>query len=178
MSRRIKTLSDYMQLDEDSRVELVEGEFFMTPSPNFRHQMTLMKLGTHLHLFATQNGVGCVIPAPFDAILSDHDVVQPDLVYVATENLGRIHERLHGPPDLAVEIQSASNAERDRIVKRDLYRKYGVREYWLVDPNADTIEVLSLDSGEWRLHGIFRKGEHLDSPLLPGLRVPLDEVFD
>src|SRR3989442_1627428 len=103
----------------------------MPPRPNFSHQMPLVKLATHLHLFATQNGGGGVIPAPFDAILSDHDVVQPALVYFATENLGRIHERLHGPPDLAVEIQSASNAERDRIVKRDLYRKNGVREYWL-----------------------------------------------
>ena len=86
-------------------------------------------------------------------------------------------ERLHGPPDLAVEILSASNAERDRIVKRDLYRQYGVPEYWIVDPDAQTIEVLSLESGEWRLHGIFGKSEELASPILPGLRLSLEQVF-
>jgi len=176
-NRDRKTVSDYMRLDETTRVELIQGEFLMTPSPTYRHQAIVRNLLVLLHSFVTRAGLGQIVPAPLDVILSEHDVVQPDLVFVAADHFDRIKERLHGPPDLAVEILSASNAERDRIVKRDLYRQYGVPEYWIVDPDAQTIEVLSLESGEWRLHGIFGKSEELASPILPGLRLSLEQVF-
>ena len=175
--RALKTVADYLSLDDDTRVELIEGEFFVTPSPNFRHQKLLLRLAERLDAFAGAAGVGEVVPAPFDVILSEHDVVQPDIVFISTSRLGQIRERLHGPPDLAVEILSPSNSERDLIVKRDLYRRHRLPEYWIVDGERRTVEVLRLLCDDWTLHGIFEAADELTSPSLPGLRIPLSEIF-
>jgi Uma2 family endonuclease len=173
-----KTVADYMALPDEPRMELLEGEYFMSPSPNAGHQRIVRNLVTRLDAFIRSKRLGEVFPSPFDAVLSDETVLQPDVLFVAAEHRSRIRDRLYGAPDLAVEVLSAGNAERDRIVKRDLYAKYGVREYWIADPDARTVEVMTLERGAWRLVAIFGVGDALESPLLRELRLPVAELFE
>ena len=175
--RQLKTSRDYLALPDEVRVELFEGEYFMSPSPGFDHQNAVVKLSSILLGHVETRNLGRVLCAPFDCILSEHDVVQPDVLFVATGNLGKIKERLHGAPDLAIEVVSPPHAERDRIVKRDLYRKYGVCEYWIVDPEARSVEVLALDASAWRLAGLYQEADDLTSPLFPDLRIAVRKIF-
>lgn len=172
------TYDDYKLLPEDKRYEIVEGELLVTPAPNARHQEILVRLIVRLATFAEAGSLGKVLPAPTDVILAQDTVVQPDLLFVSRDRLAIIDPDggVHGAPDLVVEILSPSTAGRDQVVKRKLYGKYGVREYWIVDPAAQSIEVLQLqDSGleTWR---IFPGGSSLTSPRLPGLLLPVDEI--
>lgn len=173
-----RTAADYLALPDERRVELLGGEFFMSPSPTWSHQQIVVNLTVKLDGYVRSRNLGKVCCAPFDCILSDEDVAQPDVLFIARANLGKIRDRLTGAPDLAVEVLSAANAERDRIVKRDLYAKYGVREYWIVDPDGRTVEVMTLERGAYRLHAIFGVGDALDSPLLTELRLPVAELFE
>ena len=177
-TRPRKTVADYMKLPDDVRVELFGGEFFMSPSPEYKHQKIVLNLGAHLRQHVKDHGLGEVLCAPFDCILSDQDVVQPDVLFLATETLGKIRKHLHGAPDLAVEVISPAHAERDRIVKRDLYLRHGVREYWIVDAEARTVEVLSLEKGAWRPCGVFSENDEVTSPLLPRLKLPARACFE
>lgn len=173
-----KTVADYMKLPDEVRVELFEGEFFMCPAPGLNHQRTVLNFASTLRARVRALGLGEVIVSPFDCILSDEVVVQPDVLFVAKEHLDRLQERLHGPPDLAIEVLSPTHAERDRIVKRDLYAKYGVREFWIADCETRTIEVYVLERGAYRLVGIFGVEDDLRSPILPDLRLAVREVFE
>ena len=164
------TVTDYMTTPDGFRGELLEGELFMSPSPASKHQIVVLNISERLNAFVRAHKLGRVYVAPFDCILTDEDVVQPDVLFVATANLGKIRDRLHGAPDLAVEVLSPDSAVRDRIVKRDLYARHGVGEYWIADPDARTIEVLQ--------RGVYGAGDVLESPLLPGLRLAVGELFD
>jgi Uma2 family endonuclease len=177
-TRPKKTVADYMALPDEPRMELFDGELFMSPSPNDRHQIAVLNLGTALRRFVKDRGLGEVFVAPFDCILSDDVVVQPDVLFVTTASLGRIRERLHGPPDLAIEVLSRGHAERDRIVKRDLYARHGVREFWIVDPDAHTIEVMTQEGAGWKFAGLFSGDEPVRSPLLPGLDLRTAAAFE
>lgn len=177
LTRERKTVEDYLRLPDDVRCELFQGEYFMSPSPGFKHQVAVVKLSALLLDHVESRKLGRVLCAPFDCILSDEDVVQPDVLFVATGSLSKIRDRLYGAPDLAIEIISSGNAERDRIVKRDLYAKHGVREYWIVDPEARTLEVMSPDKGGWRLHAIFGASDEVTSLLLPNFRAAVRDIF-
>ena len=128
------TYEDYLNTPEDKRYELLDGELVMTPAPGELHQSISALLGWRLVQFASENSLGRVYQAPFDVVLSDTDVVQPDLLFVSNER-GHIitPANIQGAPDLVVEILSPSTAERDRTFKRTLYAKHGVNEYWMVD---------------------------------------------
>lgn len=177
-TRARKTVADYLALPDEPRVELLGGEFYMSPSPNWIHQRIVVNLTVKLDGHVRPRNLGKVCCSPFDCVLSREDVAQPDVLFIATANLGKIRDRLYGAPDLAVEVLSAANAERDRIVKRDLYATHGVREYWIVDPETRTVEVLALENGAWRLHAIFGIGDALDSPMMKELRLPVSEIFE
>lgn len=119
-----------------------------------------------------------VLDAPFDVVLTQHDVVQPDLLFLSEARRGQITEtHLQGAPDLVVEILSPSTRERDLLVKKALYARHGVREYWIVDPREKTIEVLIPSEEGFTLHGLFLEDDTLDSPLLPGFHPPLKDIF-
>jgi len=172
-----KTVDDYMALPDDVRVELFGGEFFRMPSPGFIHQSVIMELAAALHAYVKAKGLGQVLVAPFDTILSEEDVVQPDILFLSHETLSRVEERLHGPPDVAIEVLSKTHAERDRIVKHEIYRKFGLPEYWIVDPEERTIEVLILEETKWRLHGIYGEADALSTPTFPDLELAVKSVF-
>ena len=170
---------DYLNTPEDRRYELLDGELYMVPAPGERHQSVAALLGWKLVQFVTENGLGRVYPAPFDVVLSDTDVVQPDLLFVSNARahvLTTAHVR--GAPDIVVEILSPSTAERDRTFKRKLYARHGVNEYWLVDTSAENVTVLLLDDrGEYRIAGTYGPGETLRSPTLPGFSLDVDDLF-
>ena len=174
------TYDDYRNTPDDRRYELLDGELVMAPAPSLRHQRTGIRLSSLLHAFVTGRRLGEVFSPPCDVILSDTDVVQPDLLFVSRER-GRIlleGDAVRGAPDLVVEILSPSTAARDRTLKRVLYARHGVREYWLVDPDAETITVMVLGTDGFEVEAVYGKGETLTSPTLRGFAVNLDEVFE
>ena len=172
------TYEDYLNAPEDKRYELLDGELVMAPAPGELHQSVSIWLGSKLFQFVAENRLGKVYSAPFDVVLSDFDVVQPDLVFVSNERTGIITDaNLQGAPDLVVEILSPSTAERDKTFKYALYAEHGVGEYWMVDTDAKTITVLLLGERGFAVEGIYGEGETLESPTLRGFALDLGDVF-
>ena len=173
------TYEDYRNTPDDERYELIDGDLVKLVSPGHAHQRTRMKLGIRMYTFVERRNLGEVYFVPFDVVLSDTDVVQPDLLFVSRERLHIITEdNIQGAPDLAVEILSPSTSARDRGYKRDLYAKHGVKEYWQVDTDAKRITVLSLNAhGDYDVVAVYGVGQTLASPLLPGFALNLDEIF-
>ena len=176
-TRPRKTVDDFLGLPEGTLAELIDGEILMTPAPRERHQASLGRLFIALTAHVEAASLGRVYIAPFDVHLPSGDVVEPDLLFVAQDRLGIIQDWVRGVPDLLVEVVSASHPERDRLVKRALYARNGVREFWIVDPDEKTVEVLALDVDHFRPAGFFRDAEPLGSPLLPGFTLPLGPLF-
>ena len=176
---RIKfNVEDYMTAPPDKRYQLLEGELIMAPSPSEKHQSTLLFLSMALYEFVTRHSLGRVWFAPFDVVLSQYDVVQPDLLFVSNSRSRIVTEaNIQGAPDLVVEVLSPGSAEYDRGYKQTVYGRVGVREYWLVDPETGTIEVLTPADQRLMLHASYRRGETLTSPLLAGLEIELDSIF-
>ena len=174
------TYRDYRNLPESERerFELLGGELVMVPAPVPYHQIVSRNLEQQLWDFVRRRQLGELLAAPCDVVLTEDVVVQPDLFFISKQRTRIIgDEGVHGAPDLVVEILSPSTAERDRTFKRTLYAKYGVREYWLVDPDSQTIEVFILGARGYRQAGLYEADEKLKSPLLPGLEISLEEVF-
>ena len=172
------TYEDYLQLPEDKRYELMEGEFYMVPSPGWSHQTISKKLFRILDNHVTRHMLGEVCFAPLDVVLSNEDVVQPDILFISNERSDIITEKnVRGAPDLVIEILSASTAERDKGLKRKIYAKYGVREYWIADPETNSIEVLTPGEKGLETVQVYKMGEALSSPLLEGLSLNTDDIF-
>jgi len=180
VSTKVKfTYDDYRTAPEDERYELLEGELLMVPAPNFAHQRISSNIEFILQRFVRQHDLGIILSAPFDVVLSEERVFQPDILFVSRERLSIINpENIRGAaPDLVVEILSPATAERDRFYKRSVYARYGVKEYWIVDPEAGTIEVTKLGEKDLETVKVYGKHESLKSPLLEGLTIQMDEVF-
>ena len=172
------TYQDYAKTPEGEIWELIDGEKFMPPSPGEAHQRINIRLGSWLHMFVEDGGLGRVYIAPFDVVLSDVDVVQPDLLFISNERADIVtRANVRGAPDLVVEIRSPSTANRDWTIKRDLYAKYGVREYWVVDPDARKVWVMALGDQGFDEVGSYGAGDVLTSPTLEGLSIDLDDIF-
>ena len=172
------TYADYLETSDDERYELLNGELILFPSPREIHQFILSVLHLRIGAFARERNLGKVYFSPFDVVLSDTDVVQPDLLFISNERTEIITpDNVQGAPDLVVEILSPATAERDRTLKLDLYLKHGVQEYWLVDPEAKTIMVLLRGESRFEVEGMYGEGQTLRSPTLAGFSVALEEVF-
>ena len=172
------TYEDYLKTSDDERYELLDGELIIMPAPSIAHQHVAMKLGTRLDTFVEEGNLGVLYSAPTDVVLSDTEVVQPDLLFISSERAHIITPaNIQGAPDLIVEIRSASTAERDETLKRNLYAEHDVKEYWLVDPEAMTIIVLLLGEGGYAEEAAHSMGQTLTSPTLESFSVNLDEIF-
>ena len=172
------TYSDYCLLPEDKRYELIGGELYMAPAPLTRHQVILFNLLLLIGPFVRQRNIGRLLPAPVDVIFSDEDVLQPDLIFIAADRQGIVTERAcEGAPDLVIEILSPSTGQRDRGLKRKVYANYGVKEYWLVDPESHSVQVLRLGDVDLADCGTFLSGSSFNTPVLPGLELPVSDVF-
>jgi len=172
------TYKDYLQLPEDKRYELIEGEFFMVPSPSYLHQTISKKLFRALDDYVRSNSLGEVLYAPLDVVLSKENLLQPDILLISKERFNIITEKnIQGPPDLVIEILSSATAERDKGLKQKLYAKFGVQEYWLVDPEEKTIEVMTLAEEGFESAAIYKEEATLKSPLLKGISIDVGEIF-
>jgi Uma2 family endonuclease len=150
----------------------------MVPAPGHRHQQLVGRIYRVLAGQVDEKGLGEVNIAPFDVILSDDTVVQPDLLVVMTENLGIIApEGVRGAPDLVVEVLSPGTAKRDRGIKRHLYGRHGVREYWIIDPDGLTVEVAVNQGGHMETCGVFGAGDRVESQVLFGLDLMVDVLL-
>jgi Uma2 family endonuclease len=149
----VLTYRDYAALPDDGhRYELHDGALSMTPAPGTRHQRISREFLSALHQHVKAHGTGEVFVAPYDVILSDVTVLQPDLVYLDATRARLVSERgVEGPPTLVVEIISPSTGTIDRVTKAHLYARYEVPYFWLVDPTARTIEAFRLDDGRYVL---------------------------
>ena len=176
---RIKfTYEDYCNAPEDKRYELHDGDLISVLSPNQPHQKTSRELTTEISLLIRRTGIGEVYSAPFDVVLSDTDVVQPDVIFVSRERAHIVTlNNIQGAPDLVVEVLSPSTAHRDRTFKRALYARHGIREFWLVDTDARTIEVLRLEEEGYHTVGTYSAGQTLTSPTLTGFTLNIDDIF-
>ena len=172
------TYEDYLHLPEEKRYEIIDGDLSMVPAPGTSHQHIIFKLMLIMGKFIDENNLGVLLCAPCDVVLSEVDIVQPDIIFISKERLNIITEdNIRGAPDLVIEIISKSSEYRDRVIKRKLYSKYGVREYWVVDPGKKEVEVLELKESGLEKVRVFREDEVLESGLMEGLRVDLKEVF-
>ena len=172
------TYADYLKTSDDERYELLHGALIMAAAPLIAHQYILVKLAAKVETFVDERNLGTVYCAPFDVVLSDTNVVQPDLLFVSNERAQIItRENIQGAPDLVVEILSPATAERDRSVKFELYAEHGVHEYWIVDPDARSITVFLLDGGEFEEVDTYSEGETLTSPMLEGFTFKLEGKF-
>ncbi|RKY62808.1 MAG: Uma2 family endonuclease [Candidatus Latescibacterota bacterium] len=170
---------DYLFLPDDGkRYEVIDGEVYMTPAPTTGHQDVLGRLWDIVFRFVSARGMGRVFFAPVDVVLSDYDVVQPDLIYVGRDREDIVHrEGIRGAPDWVVEVTSPTTSLRDRVEKRALYERYGVGEYWVVDPEARQVEVWILEEGKYRGPEVYVAEDEVPVWTVPGLTVPLERVF-
>ena len=174
------TVRDYMNLpeSEEKRYELIAGELYMVPSPNPFHQKIVFELAKLLDNFVQERELGRIFVAPLDVVLNNEDVLQPDVIFISKEREGIIGERnIQGAPDLVIEVLSPSTAGRDRTIKRARYLRYGVREYWIVDPQARSIEVMKAGQTEFETQRVYPEGTSATSPLLADLRMDVTRVF-
>jgi Uma2 family endonuclease len=177
------TYDDLVAMPDDGlRHEIIDGVHYVTASPNLRHQIVLGRL--HVEVFVhlkTHPDVGHVFLAPLDVVLSKHDVVEPDLLFVARDQVDVVTEKnVQGPPTLCVEVLSPSTRKRDIQLKRRLFEKMGVREYWILDPEIDTVQVFRQTSDgkyERAAELAAEDGDALTSPLLPGFSLALPDLF-
>ena len=177
------TYDDFVLLPDDrKRHEIIDGEHYVTPSPNVRHQRLVRRLLLEIELYLKANPrAGEVFSAPLDVVLSHVDVVEPDLLFVAGDQTDILTEKnIQGAPALVVEVLSKGTRKRDAQIKRRLFERTGVREYWLVDPELDTVQVFR-PSPEGKLARVVEltseDGDVLTTPLLPGCQIDLRELF-
>ena len=176
---RVKfTYRDYVNAPEDKRYELLDGDLVVVPPPSQRHQYIVLELAVMLRDFVKRNDLGRVVVAPFDIVLSDTNVLQPDVVFISHDRSRLLTDaNMQGAPDVIFEVLSPSTAERDRTVKRTLYARLGVQELWFVDPQFETVQVLDLVSDDFETISTRHRNQTLTSPLLEGLSVDLSVIF-
>ena len=177
--RRLYTYDDYLTLPDDGRrYEIIEGELFMSPAPRLSHQDISRNIEFALLKFVQRNHLGVVYYAPVDVLFSEVNVVQPDLVFVSTSNRQILTEaNIQGAPDLIIEILSPATAATDRGAKKRLYERYGVKEYWLVDPDSETVEIYTLRAGRYELAQRAEKTGTVHSVLLSGFSMEVADIF-
>ena len=165
--------------DDGNRYELIDGELLVSKAPGIPHQLSFMELLYRLLSYLKKNPVGQLIPGP-GVVFDDYNGVIPDLVFVSVERAHIITDRgLIDAPDLMVEVVSPGekNSERDRQIKRQLYSRRGVREYWVVDPRLKTIEVYRLQENVLVLEATLRGEDVLRSALFPGFSCAVCEIL-
>jgi Uma2 family endonuclease len=165
---------------DGKRHELLDGDHFMTPSPNTKHQRIVSRLNQAFSNYLDQHPIGQVFPAPYDVVLSPHDVCEPDLVFVASDRLAIITPaNIQGAPSLVVEVLSDGTRKVDEKIKRARYEHFGIPEYWIVDPELEIVKVFrTSDRGYLKPDECsLDRDEALTCPLLPGFRLSLTTLF-
>jgi len=172
------TYKDYYSLNDDKRYELIEGELIeMAPSPSSKHQIISINLGYELINYVRKNKLGRVIASPIDIIFNQKNVLQPDIVFIANENMAIIKENgIFGSPDLVVEILSPASTNRDRNTKFKIYEKFKVKEYWIIDPSETTIEAFFLENNKFISCCSVKNDEHVKSKIFQNIELSFNNL--
>lgn len=174
------TYEDYLLIPNDGRRhEIIDGEHYVNPSPVPRHQIIAFNIELRMGMFLLSNPIGRMMHAPLDIVLTETDIVQPDIIYISRQRLRLIGPKnIGGTPELVVEILS-TNRRYDEITKRKLYERTGVSEYWIVDPELETIKIYRRgDSAFVRAAELSAESDDiLTTPLLPGFELKLTDAF-
>jgi len=176
------TYDDFVLFPDDGkRHELIDGEHYVTPSPNTRHQQICGDLFALIWTYLEAHPIGRAFGVPLDVVFSRFDVVEPDIQYLSNERAADVitPQHVRGAPELVVEIASPSTRKRDETIKRHLYERSGVSEYWVVDPDTDVVRIYRRTGDRFgRALELSREaGDVLTTPLLPGLELPLVRIF-
>ncbi|MBI4569811.1 MAG: Uma2 family endonuclease [Planctomycetes bacterium] len=178
ISRAKLTYDDYVEMSRDRRCELLDGELIMPPAPGTPHQGTSMDCGEKLNRFVKRKKLGTVFAAPTDVVLSPHTTVQPDLLFISKAREAIITEaNVQGAPDWVAEIISPDSVERDRVIKKRLYARHGVKEYWIIDPAARSIDVYLLEKGMYRLAQRVEGKGKVTSTVITGFSVTVQSML-
>ncbi len=177
--RKKITYADYLKIDDDNRYEISNGELLMVPAPSTSHQSVSRNLEFLIWNYVKQKDLGKVFYAPTDVVLDDDEVFQPDIVFIKSENLHIIgKDAIKGVPDLIVEIVSPSSTFYDTVEKKNVYEKYGVKEYWLVFPDERVIEIFILGKEGYVEFCKSKKKGIVTSSILEGLEIDSKDVFE
>lgn len=171
--------ADLERAPEDGRrYELYDGEVFVVPAPLPRHQIVQHLIAELLRGYGRARG-GVVLDSPIDIVFSDYDVLQPDVVFFRRERQGLVNldAPIRHPPDLCVEVLSASTAATDRGRKMQMFARYGVPEYWIVDPHERQIEIYRLSGDAYARTALASAGEGVQSPTIDGLTLTVASMF-
>ena len=181
MTTRAKpvTYDDYLTLPNDGKkYEIIEGELTMSPSPTTDHQEISIRLTNAIFSYVDKHKLGKVYPAPIDVVLSITDIVQPDIVFISSERTDIITKKnIIAAPDLVIEILSESTETLDRVTKKNLYERYGVREYWIVDSEKRLVEQYILKEKSFESKGMFGEDKVVDVHVIPGLSIDLKTIY-
>jgi Uma2 family endonuclease len=173
------TVEDYLQLEEELKCEILDGELLLSPTPSISHQRTLASLYQQLISFVNQQQAGELFFAPVDVYFDKENVYQPDLVFVSAARSSIIQEKgVMQAPDLIVEVISPSNSYIDRYSKKAKYEQFGVKEYWIADPANQTLEIFALaSSGKYALFLFLTQRGKVKSTILNSLDFELSHIF-
>ena len=176
------TYEDYLLFTDDGkRHEIIDGDHYVTPAPKTKHQKVSFNLTVALGSFIKKRSLGLVLAAPSDVILSEENVLQPDLLFVSTARANIVTEdNIRGAPDLVLEIISETTRKKDEVTKRKLYERFGVQEYWVVDPELETVRIFKrAHQGYGRVVELSKEANDiLTTNLLPGFDLALAEIFE
>ncbi len=174
------TYDDYCLLPNDGkRYEIIDGELFVTPSRRTAHQIAVANLLYYLSEFVKRRTLGRVFTAPFDVVFSRFDVVEPDLLYISKARASVLTEKnVQGAPDLVIEVLSETTAKIDRTTKLKLYSRFGVQEYWIIDPVSCFAEIYRQQKEGLQSAATLGSADSLTSPLFPGFSLPLSKLLE
>lgn len=175
----VLTYDDYCELPNDrNRYEILDGELSVTPAPRTKHQSISGHLYRILANHIVANQLGDIYAAPTDVILAPTTVVQPDIIFIGNDRRGIVTARaIEGPPTLAVEILSPTTQRTDRETKAQLYAKYAVPHYWLIDPDQESLEAYELAGDRYQLIVKAQNAEVFAPALFPGLSIPVADLW-
>ena len=174
------TYSDYVQSTppDSGHYQLIQGELITMTSPNTRHQRIIRLLTKSLESYLEKYPIGEIFLSPMDVVFADGDVYQPDILFILESNKHIIEEtKINGVPDLIVEVLSPSNAYYDLVVKKKIYEKCGVREYWIVDPLQNTLDLYVLHNNKFQHKIQIEKKGKIPSEIFPGLDLQLELIL-
>lgn len=176
--KSVWTYGDYLKLDDGKRYEIIEGELFMVPAPGLEHQRISRELEYRLLQYIKEKGSGELFDAPVDVIFDELSVVQPDIAFVSKENYGILQKKgIQGAPDLVIEIVSPSSLYKDAYQKKDIYEKFQVKEYWIVDPGNRAIQVFTLEGSRYEIFSFASEDEVIKSKVLQGFELKISDIM-
>jgi len=174
------TYEEFRQLPDDGKhYELVHGEVHLSPSRSTKHQLILGNTSVSLGTYVRSARLGVLFCAPLDVCLNPDTALQPDLIFISAERVGIVQENfVAGAPELVVEVVSPSTTVHDRVTKLPIYAEAGVPEFWLIDSQARTVEVLKLQGKKYFVDATLAGDQVLTSNLFPGWQLPLRDLLD